>query len=46
MASHQTGVANLCEAELMHPSEPFEHVVLHRLRLFGRAAPLRCKGMA
>ena len=26
MASHQTGVATLCEAELMRPSEPFEHV--------------------
>ena len=46
MASHQTRVATLCEAELMHPSVPFEHFVMHRLRLFGRAAPLRCKGMA
>ena len=46
MAGHQARVATLCEAEVMHPSEPFERVVLHRLRHFGRAAPLRCKGMA
>ena len=44
LACHQAVVVNV--SDLLHPSEPSECVVLHRLKHSGRAAPLCCKGTA